>query len=333
MPLLRGVSVGPDAYFIGESDPVVEKPSWHRPPPPPPPAVPLAEPEYPDPSAAWASPGWNESEEDREPVDHGPHPLEEVVQEKLAEAERLLADAMAEADNVIAQASRQAAELAEEAAAELERAREEAEHLRIAAEADVQRIRDEAEAAGHLAGYDAGHAEGLAKAEESVADKIGHVTRLAISAAVDRRELLHNAEAEVVRLATRIAGKVIQRELATDPSIVHRMAEAALRHVAADGLIRLRVNPQDHLELRDYWTRAHGMAEADRTYEIVADPAIQRGGIVIETRAGSVDAQIETQLAEIAGALGVEEPEAPPEPAAEPIVQAPPEPLVVPYAG
>lgn len=330
MPILRGVSVLADAFLIGESDPVAEKQSWHRPPPPPPPPVPLAEPEYPEPSA-WAMPAWNASAAAPEPVDHGPHPLEEVVQEKLAEAERLLAEAQREADDLVAQARRQAAELAAEAAAELDRAREEAERIRVATETDLQRVRDEAEAAGHVAGYDAGHAEGLAKAEELVADKIGHVTRLAISAAVDRRELLHNAEAEVVRLATRIAGKVIQRELATDPTIVHRMAEAALRHVAADGLVRLRVNPQDHADLREYWTRAHGLSEGDRNYEIVPDPEIQRGGVVIETRAGSVDAQIETQLAEIAGALGVEDGES--EAAASPDAPPTSEPPVVPFAG
>src|SRR5579884_3093548 len=176
--------------------------------------------------------------------------------------------------------------------ARLEAAREEAEQLRAQAEAEVERIRDEAQAAGHVAGYDVGHAEGLAKAEEAVADKVAHVTRLAISAAVDRRELLHNAEAEVVRLATRIARKVVQRELLTDPSIVHRMAEAALRHVAADGLVRLRVNPDDYEELGAYWARAHGAVENDRTYEVVADPAIGRGGVVIETRAGTIDAQL-----------------------------------------
>jgi flagellar assembly protein FliH len=332
MPILRGIQILGDAYLVGDSDPIEgEKPNWYRPPPPPPPAVPLAEPDYPEPPA-WAPPSWNDQPEvEPEPVDPGPHPLEEVVQERLAEANRQLAQAEAEVEAVLAEARAQAAELVAQAAAELERAREEAEQLRIAAEAEVQRIRDEAEAAGHVAGYDAGQAEGLARAEEAVADKVGHVTRLAISAAVDRRELLHNAEAEVVRLATRIAGKVIQRELATDPTIVHRMAEAALRHVAADGLIRLRVNPEDHAELHDYWHRTHGAAEADRTYEIVSDPAVQRGGIIIETRAGSVDAQIETQLTEIAGALGVEEPEAAPEPVA--VLEPAAEPLLVPHAG
>ena len=287
--------------LIGEPDPTPEHRDVRRPPPPPPPPVPVAEPE---PPPAAASP-WPPEPPAPEPV--GPHPLEEVVQEKLAQAERLLLEAQEQAEQLLAAARREAGELTDEAKSTLESARLQAEALKAAAEADVDRIRDEAEAAGHVAGYDAGRAEGLARVEELTAEKVAHVTRLAISAAVDRRELLHNAEAEVVRLATRIARKVVQRELMTDPTIVHRLAEAALRHVAADGLVRLRVNPDDYEELGAYWARAHGAVENDRTYEVVADPAIGRGGVVIETRAGTIDAQLETQLDEIAQALGVEE--------------------------
>jgi flagellar assembly protein FliH len=298
--VLRGVPLIDQPVLIGEPDTAPDQRAFRRPPPPPPPAEPIVEPE-PPPSAVAP---WSSEAAEPEPV--GPHPLEEVVQEKLAEAERLLLEAQEQADQLLAAARREAAELTDEAKATLESARQQAEALRAAAEADVDRIKDEAEAAGHVVGYDAGHAEGLAKADELTAEKIAHVTRLAISAAVDRRELLHNAEAEVVRLATRIARKVVQRELMTDPTIVHRLAEAALRHVAADGLVRLRVNPDDYAELGTYWARAHGSVENDRTYELVADPAIGRGGVVIETRAGTIDAQLETQLDEIALALGVE---------------------------
>ena len=43
---------------------------------------------------------------------------------------------------------------------------------------------------------------------------------------------------------------------------------------------------------------------AERSYEVKADPEVNPGGVVIDTRAGVVDAQIETQLDEIARAIG-----------------------------
>jgi flagellar biosynthesis/type III secretory pathway protein FliH len=74
--------------------------------------------------------------------------------------------------------------------------------------------------------------------------------------------------------------------------------------VAVDGLVRLRVNPEDYQQFEQYWSGRHGRREAERTYEVVADPDVNPGGVVIDTRAGVVDAQIETQLDEIARAIG-----------------------------
>jgi flagellar assembly protein FliH len=295
MPVIREVHFFPDIVLIGEPDPLRAKPNYYRPPPPPPAAT----------EDEWGGDG---AYGGGFPV---AHPLEHVVQSRLAEAERTFSDAQQQADDLLSEARQQAAEMTSRAADDLEAARQEAEQLRAAAEDQSQRIRDQAEAAGHLSGYDAGRADGLVKVEAEMGEKIAHVTRLAVSAAVDRRELLHNAEAEVVRLATRIARKVIQRELGVDPAIVQRMAEVGLRHVASDGLVKLRVNPEDFSELRDYWERSHGAVEGDRRYEVVSDPLISRGGVMIETRAGTVDARIETQLDEIAQALGVEDEAAP----------------------
>jgi flagellar assembly protein FliH len=186
---------------------------------------------------------------------------------------------------------------------ELSRAHAEAAEVRQSASDDADLIRQEATEAGRELGYaegrDQGYQEGLARAEAEMAERIATVTALAESAAVDRRELLRNAESEVVRLAIQVARKILNRELRVDPTSVTRVAEAALHQVAIDGAVKLRVNPAEHEALSQYWQRAHGAAEADRTYEVIADESVAAGGVVIDTRAGTVDAQIETQLEEI----------------------------------
>jgi flagellar biosynthesis/type III secretory pathway protein FliH len=107
-----------------------------------------------------------------------------------------------------------------------------------------------------------------------------------------------------VRLAVQIAQRVLGRELRVDRTVVNQIAEAALQYVAVDGVVRLRVSPDDYQQFEQYWTGRHGRRESERAYEIVADPEVNAGGIVIDTRAGVVDAQIETQLDEIARAIG-----------------------------
>jgi flagellar assembly protein FliH len=320
--VLRGVPVGSDRVFIGESairspEPS-HRPRLHRPPPPLPPTV-VDEPEAGHATAAepaWApSPRWEASYAPAEPR-RGLYAAEEQALEKLDEAERLLLEAQAEVERMIEAAQLEAEELRATAMDELARARGEADEIGRAAVEEAERLRREAAEAGRAAGLAEGRAQGYeagtSRAEEETNQRIAQVTSLAQSAAVDRRELLRNAEAEVVRLAIQIARKVLGRELKLDPSSVSRIAEAALQHVAIDGVIKLRVNPADYQELNAYWQRNHGAGEADRTYEIAADETVARGGVVIDTRAGSVDARIETQLDEISRRIFDEQVEAGP---------------------
>jgi flagellar biosynthesis/type III secretory pathway protein FliH len=63
--------------------------------------------------------------------------------------------------------------------------------------------------------------------------------------------------------------------------------------------VRLHLNPQDHKNLgtqvRTLIDAMSGLGEA----EVVADATIDRGGCRVETRFGSIDQQIESQLARI----------------------------------
>lgn len=308
--IIRDAFFHPESVLIGEVPAEPESPAWRLAPPPPPPEVPFDE--APSAASPWDQDPWATPES----VDEGPHPDELEAQRKLFEAEQLLAEAQAEAERLLAAAQQQAAALLaraqSDAAGELEQARAQVAELHESATAEANDARATAEQAGHAEGFakgeaegmEHGHAEGLARAELETSNRIAQVTQLAESAAVDRRELLHAAEDEVVRLALQIAEKVLHREVQLDRRLVNHMAETALQYVAVDGQVRLRVNPTDLSELGAYWLRRHGEVEGERSYELVGDPEVARGGVVIETRAGRVDARLETQLEEVARSLG-----------------------------
>lgn len=302
--ILRGVPVVDEKVVIGDAP---RHRRFARLPPPPPSSD----------SGDWArgDDGWEESfgglasPAIRAATAHD-------VAERLADAERLLEDARDESERIPMEArrtagellessGRQADELVEVARADLARVRAEAAELLQETVREAERLRVEARQTGHAEGVAEGRVEGNARIDEELAGRLARVTALADSAAVDRRALLRNAEVEVVRLALEIARKILRQELSSDPSVVHRIAEAALEQVAIDGLVKLRVNPADYAELGDYWVRAHGSNEGDRSYEIVADAQVSRGGVVIDTRSGTIDAQVETQLDEISRALGM----------------------------
>jgi flagellar assembly protein FliH len=322
MPLprvIRNAHYLNEGVVIGAPEPELARPAWRMaPPPPPPPVEPedldLLDPADPD---GWSSPWDGEAEPDGPSA---PSETELELQQRLAEAEQALAEARAEAEREVEDArriavetiaaasetARQETDQARAAAIEaIEQASQEAEQIKVEAERSA-RERGQAEglAAGHAEGLSAGREEARAEVRAEMAEQLGRVSQLAESASVDRRELLHNAEAEVVRLAVQIAQRVLVRELRVDRTIVNQIAESALQYVAVNGLVRLRVSPEDYQQFEQYWTGRHGKREAERTYEVVADPEVNAGGVVIDTRAGVVDAQIETQLEEIARAIG-----------------------------
>ena len=80
--------------------------------------------------------------------------------------------------------------------------------------------------------------------------------------------------------------------------MVMSMVKGALEYVDLVDVIRVRVNPDDFDVLRTYWEDSKGSAGA-RDIELSADPSVQLGGCIIDTKGSIVDAQIGTKLAEI----------------------------------
>jgi len=174
-----------------------------------------------------------------------------------------------------------AAERARAIVAEAEaRARE----LLEAAQAERERIRADA--------AEQGRAEGLARAGAAL---------VAAAAARDRR--LAGAEREVVALALDVARKVLGRELAQDPGAVADLAAQALAVARDRREVTLRVNPADADAIRAAAGRLGALLARAPGLDVREDPTVERGGAVVETEAGRVDARVEAQLAALARAI------------------------------
>jgi flagellar assembly protein FliH len=106
-------------------------------------------------------------------------------------------------------------------------------------------------------------------------------------------------EREVVRLAIEVAKKIVHREIQADPEIVQTLVHVALSHAAERSPVTVRVHPLDHRALLD---KHPGWAEESgdgREVVIVADKTIERGGCLIQTECGDVDARIEEEFREV----------------------------------
>lgn len=191
-------------------------------------------------------------------------------------------------EEILAEAQRQAAVALQEAREEAHRIVAEAQ---AAATAAVNAARNE--------GYQAGYESGLAAAEEQMRQQVQAIAQIVGNATVDKARLIRECEAEMVALVIDVARKVIDREVSLDHSIVLKLVESALQKVAGQVVLRIRVSPVDFDLVKNHWSERQGTGEGIAQAEIVADKRIKPGGCVIDTQGGSVDAQIDTQLAEI----------------------------------
>jgi flagellar assembly protein FliH len=72
----------------------------------------------------------------------------------------------------------------------------------------------------------------------------------------------------------------------------------------AQGIV-LKVHPLDAAWLQQHATELSQRAELEGQLELRADATIARGGCLIESTLGEVDARIETRIAELARVLGL----------------------------
>jgi flagellar assembly protein FliH len=110
-----------------------------------------------------------------------------------------------------------------------------------------------------------------------------------------RGRLRRETEADVVRLTIAIARRVLRRELSVDPEAIHGIVKAALEKVQAKEICLIRLHPEHVAQARLFFEKS-GLTAG---FEITADPSLQAGGVIVETRRGNLDASVETQLKEI----------------------------------
>lgn len=104
-------------------------------------------------------------------------------------------------------------------------------------------------------------------------------------------------------LALRIAAKIIDREI-ENPAILQQMVAAALAQVPSHEKLVIRLNPADRVmleKLRNDNAGGHVLLPADAV--LMADPEVRRGGCMIDSNIGTLDARLDTQLRLIEQAL------------------------------
>jgi flagellar assembly protein FliH len=99
----------------------------------------------------------------------------------------------------------------------------------------------------------------------------------------------------VVGLALAVARRILHRELTVSPDALLGLVKAALEKVDAREVNQVRVSRQDAPLVQGFFEKM-GLP---RRIEVVADPSLSPGSVILESDRGSLDASVDTQLTEI----------------------------------
>jgi len=191
------------------------------------------------------------------------------------------------------------------------RARQQGEQLLAQSAVEAEDVRRRA----HAEGLAAGQRDGLATAQQLIETRAAEIAAqqmqeklrtalpafqaLAKSLEIERDRWISHWEQTAVELSVTIAGKILRHELSRRPELAVDIIQEALQLAAGQPHLKLRLHPADIAVLQQAGQEALSRLASMGQSELVPDESIARGGCLIETRHGVIDARLETQLERI----------------------------------
>lgn len=158
----------------------------------------------------------------------------------------------------------------------------------------------EIETQAYIRGFNKGEKDGYASVNARIEKKLKEFAGALNDVSRLRKQILADTEAEIVELALAIAGKIVCCEINTNPGLIVGVLTEALQKVESHQNLSVRLNPKDLKFIRNSGLQLADYIDSTEEINIVEDPGVSRGGCLVQTDSGEIDARIEKQIDVIA---------------------------------
>lgn len=226
------------------------------------------------------------------------------------EKQSMITDAQTRAEEIIKEAEETAFEevrkKTDQAIAEKQIADDESQKLLEEAQRNAAQMRDDTERQvedvktdAYNKGYEAGREEGFKSGNDEVERLIDRIHTVLNKSIEKRIEIIDEAESQLIDLVLQISRKVIKVVSENQKNVVINNVVQALRKMKSRGDVAIKVNLAD-LEITTEHTKDFlRMVENVKSITVLEDSSVDKGGCIIETDFGQIDARISSQLKEI----------------------------------
>lgn len=227
-----------------------------------------------------------------------------------SEKQKMLDDAQAQANAIIESAKNAAFE-------EVKKQTDEAQTIKAQAENEAQKIiadareqasqiqakseieKDEIKRNSYEEGLKEGKKDGYDSGKEEVNRLIDRSHKI-LEAVLNRRDqILNETEEQIIQLVLLMTRKVVKVMSENQKSVVMANVLSALKKVKARGDVTIRVNLEDVKLTTEHIKDFTEQVESVSGITVVEDSSVEKGGCIVETDFGAIDARISSQLSEL----------------------------------
>jgi flagellar assembly protein FliH len=183
-----------------------------------------------------------------------------------------------------------------------------ARNAREEAEKEALAVKEVAAEQGRLEGFEQGRQEGFGQGQvegkNSYADLTKNLTSVLTSLSEERKKIIADFQPLLIELVGESLKRCLKKE-SENSSMVIEFVKEVLRKAQDRVDLKLHLNPADVGEIETQKKQLQLSVGAGEL-EIIPDARIERGGCLLETEAGSVDARIATIVDQVKETLNFE---------------------------
>ena len=141
-----------------------------------------------------------------------------------------------------------------------------------------------------------GYREGIAQAQAEVQSQLIETLAALTAAQQERHRIAQRNENALAELALKIARKVIGEHLAADPALISSIVADTIRELEPSTAIEVHLHPEDIAIVEASRAELERLVQGHGAVTLLPDATVDRGGVILVSPVGEVDARIETKL-------------------------------------
>lgn len=161
------------------------------------------------------------------------------------------------------------------------------------AKRQVTELKANARKEGYDTGFEGGFKKGKESAKEEFSPFLQTTQQLIEELSGFRKEMYDKVEREMIEMVINLTKKVIHFEFSTREDAVQDMIRLAVQSVLDRETMVIKIHPTDKEYAESFRPELHHMFNEIKNITFVAHSGIERGGCVVETNFGVIDARIE----------------------------------------